>query len=223
MDVTSWGVRDLFNAKYGINSFSLDRSISGLPRVKFERDARVIRVGRIGSLYHPDRFRNFLRALRECAAEQNRVVKIVRIGASAEMDKVAAGNPELFECLGEMEEQDAIPVLANCNFLYAMYPDGFRYPGFRRTSLPSKLSTYIQAQRPIFAHCPGDSNMAKIVSAYKVGRVCSANDSSVLKQKIKEVPEAQISREQFETLRDGLMGEGQVQQLRNALTQKDRS
>jgi hypothetical protein len=219
VDVTSWGMRDQFNEQYGLNCFALYRSLLELPQVKYVPEGNVLRVGHIGSLYHPDPFRNFVNACRECAREQNRTLKIVRIGASSEMDKIAGENPELFESRGEMEEKNAIPILANCDFLYAMYPAGFRFKRFRRTSLPIKLSTYIQAQRPIFAHTPPDSNMAKIVSEYKVGKVCSSDDSNVLKTNIEYVLNSQISRQQFENLRNGLMGESQVQQLRRALTQ----
>jgi hypothetical protein len=220
VDVTSWGMRDYFKSKYGLNCFSLYRSLSNLPHVNFAPDSKLLRVGHIGSLYRPDPFRKFVAACRQYATEQHRELRILRIGDSPEMDKIAGEHPEIFQNLGEMEESAAIPLLANCNFLYAMYPDGFRYQRFRRTSLPIKLSTYIQAQRPIFAHSPGDSNMAKIVSEYQVGRLCSSEETIDLKNTIAEVLSSNVSRAQFEFLRNDLMGEGQVEQLRRALTQE---
>ena len=219
VDVTSWGMRDLFNSKYGLNCFALYRSFSALPEVRFEPKDGVLRIGHIGSLYQPEPFQQFVKACRRTAIEQNRKLEIVRIGASSEMDKVAREHPGIFENLGEMEESEAIPILANCDFLYAMYPDGIRFKRFRRTSLPIKLSSYIQAQRPIFAHTPGDSNMAKIVSEFKIGSVCTSNDEKELQRSIEQVLHNPVEKEQFEAVREGLMGRTQVEQLRTALTE----
>jgi hypothetical protein len=219
VDVTSWGMRDLFNSKYGLNCFALYRSLSVLPPVSFGPKPGVLRIGHIGSLYHPDPFQQFVKACRRYATERNLKLEIVRVGASPEMDKVASQHPEIFESLGEMEESKAIPILANCDFLYAMYPEGIRFRGFRRTSLPIKLSTYIQAQRPIFAHTPGDSNMAKIVSQFKVGLVCTSSEEKDLQRSIEQILRSPVQKGRFEAVREGLMGETQVEQLREALTE----
>jgi hypothetical protein len=218
VDVTSWGMRDYFKQKYGLNCFALYLSLCELPDAHYAPVARELRVGHIGSLYHPEPFRCFVEACRGFAAKQNRVLKIVRIGHSPEMDKVASESPEIFENSGELEERDAIPILGNCNFLYAMYPDGFRFQGFRRTSLPIKLSTYIQAQRPIFAHTPGDSNLAKIVSRYGVGQVCSSVEEVYVQRSITEIVSSEVTFGEFEKLRNDLMGMSQLQELRDALT-----
>ncbi len=218
VDVTSWGMRDYFKAKYGVKCFSLYRSLLELPPVKSTLQANTLRVGHIGSLYQMEPFRKFLKALQECAAGQNLTVKVVRIGNSPEMDAIAAEEPDAFENCGELEERDALPILANCDFLYAMYPHGHRFGQFRRTSLPIKLSTYIQAQRPIFAQTPEDSGLAQVVSQYQVGCVCGSDDHARLKEQIGTILISQVSRERFEVLRNELMGEKQIQQLRKALT-----
>ncbi len=191
-------MRDYFKQKYGVNSLALYRSLAELPEIMFTQAANELRIGHIGSLYHPGPFRQFVKACRKYAGELNRPLKIVRIGISPEMDKIAGENPEIFESRGELEESEALPILANCNFLYAMYPDGFRFQGFRRTSLQIKLSTYIQAQRPIFAHTPSDSNMAKIVDQYRVGRVCRSSDVADLRRSIDGIVDMQVTRSQFE-------------------------
>lgn len=134
------------------------------------------------------------------------------------MDKIALEYPAIFESHRELEEQNALPILANCDLLYAMYPAGYRYKGFRRLSLPIKLSTYIQAQRPIFAHTPTDSSMAQLVSKYKVGVVCASNDPAKIKQAIKNLLHTSVAFEQFEKLRNDLMGNAQVQKLKDSLT-----
>jgi hypothetical protein len=40
-----------------------------------------------------------------------------------------------------------------------MYLAGKKYELFRRTSLPIKVSTYAQAQRPTFAHTPREARL----------------------------------------------------------------
>ena len=134
------------------------------------------------------------------------------------MDKIAAENQEIFESCGELEEPNALPILANCDFLYAMYPAGHPYRGFRRLSLPIKLSTYIQAQRPIFAQTPEDSSLAKIVSQYRIGSLCNSDEQIRLRETIRAVLSSQVKREQFELVRSELMGEDQIKKLRSALT-----
>ena len=218
VDVTSTNMRDYFKLKYGVECFALYKYLPELPEVNFHLSEKMLTVGHIGSLYHSDPFRKFVLACRSHAAKQNRSLKIVRIGDSSEMDKIAAENLATFEYHGELLEKDALPVLATCDFVYAMYPSGFRFKGFRRTSLPIKLSTYIQAQRPIFAHTLPDSGLAQLISKYGVGTVCSSEREPDIQQAIRTILDIKISRENFETIREDLMGPRQLQQLRLALS-----
>lgn len=217
VDVTSTAMRDYFDRKYGVHCFALYKYLSELPAVEPRHEPNFLTVGHIGSLYHPDPFRRFVLACRSLAAAQGRTLKIVRIGTSPEMDRIAAEELAIFENHGEMQEKDAVPLLAACNFVYAMYPEGMRFKGFRQTSLPIKLSTYIQAQRPIFAHTPDDSGLARLISEFKVGIVCSSKEVSVIQRGVQELLNSQIIRENFEALRIDLMGPGQIEQLRSAL------
>jgi hypothetical protein len=217
VDVTSTSMRDYFKRKYNVDSFALYKYLPELPAMKFRLSENTLTVGHIGSLYHPGPFREFVLACRSFATKQNRSLKIVRIGDSPEMDKVAAENLAAFENHGELLEQDALPVLASCDFVYAMYPHGYRFKGFRRTSLPIKLSTYIQAQRPIFAHTPGDSGLAQLVENYRLGKVCTSDRAAGIQGAIEELLGMQIGKQSFEAVRRGLMGSEQIEQLRNAL------
>ena len=218
VDVTSANMRDYFKCKYKVDSFALYKYLAELPAMKFHLSENTLAVGHIGSLYHPDPFRKFVLACRSYAAKQKRSLKVVRIGASPEMDKIASENLATFENYGELLEQDALPILATCDFVYAMYPDGFRFRGFRRTSLPIKLSTYIQAQRPIFAHTPPDSGLADIICKFGVGSVCSSQREEAIEQAIQEMLNRKVKLGQFEALRAHLMGPNQLQLLKNALS-----
>ena len=217
VDVTSTMMRDYFKLKYDVDCFALYKYLPELPIVSSHLSADTLTVGHIGSLYHSEPFRKFILACRSYAAATNRSLKIIRIGNSPEIDKIASENLTTFENHGELLEQEALPVLATCDFVYAMYPEGLRFQGFRRTSLPIKLSTYIQAQRPIFAHTPTDSGLAQLISKHGVGTVCSSEREWDIQQAMRAILEGKISRENFEAIRDDLMGPRQLQELRYAL------
>jgi hypothetical protein len=221
IDVTSWGMRNLYRKKYGVNCFSLYLHIPALPPVNTSPDPNYLTVGHIGTLYHPQPFLTFLSACKKLAQEQKRALRFVRIGASPEMDAIAASDREIFVTHGDLAEPDAIPMLAACDFLYAMYPAGRKYELFRRTSLPVKVSTYVQAQRPIFAHTPADSTLACVVEKYEIGAICESVSEHHVTDAIRVLLQAHLPRESFERARGDLMGLTQVQQLGVALRGED--
>ncbi len=217
VDVISPGMRDAYKQRYKLNSFPVYRFVSELPRVSSELAPDTLTVGHIGSVYQAEPFCRFLSACQQVSRRAKRVLKVVRIGSSPDIDQLASANPQVFENCGEQNEEKAIARLASCDFLYAMYPAGRRFQCFRQTSLPMKLSTYIQAQRPIFAHTPSDSSLATIVEKYKIGTVCTSNDESELHNALKALLEKQIPRARFEEVRLDLMGPEPLQQLRATL------
>ena len=221
IDVTSWGMRNLYRQTYGIKCFSVYLHVPTLPEPAAALDPRKFTVGHIGTLYHPEPFHRFLDACKQVASQQKRELRFVRIGASPEMDAFALEYPGVFESHGDLDEPAAIPLLASCDLLYAMYPPGRKYELFRKTSLPIKLSTYVQAQRPIFVHSPADSGLARIVGRSRVGRVCVSLDHTEIALHLEQAIQTPISRDSFEKLRRELMGLDQVRKLRAALRGED--
>jgi hypothetical protein len=221
IDVTSWGMRNLYRQRYGVKCFALYRHVEELPKLDSSQDERMLTIGHIGTLYHPEPFRRFVWACKKIAAEQKRSLRILRIGASPEVDEIAEQHGLSFQNHGDLEEERAIPLLAACNLLYAMYPAGKRYELFRKTSLPIKLSTYLQAQRPIFAHTPADSGLACIVSKYKIGRVCASVREGDIANHIRRILNETVPAANYELARSELMGSAQVQELAAALRGED--
>jgi hypothetical protein len=223
IDVISSNMRAAYRQKYNVESIAVYRYVPELPRLVYSPMPGTLTIGHIGSVYHPEPFRQFLSACLAYAGQTNHAVKVVRIGSSPELDAVAAGHPDLFDNRGELDEGQAVPLLGSCHMLYAMYPPGRRFACFRQTSLPMKLSTYIQAQRPIFAHTPPDSGLAQLISKHGVGTVCSSNREVDIRQAVQAILDSRISRENFDAIRDDLMGPRQLQQLRDALQSRSSS
>jgi len=221
VDTTSWGMRNLYRQKYDLKCFSVYLHVPRLPRLDCAPDPGKLTVGHIGTLYQKEPFGRFLNACERIAAEKKRALRVIEIGSSPEMNEFRKEHPAVFEAHGDLHEDDAVPLLARCDLLYAMYPSGSKYELFRRTSLPIKLSTYVQAQRPIFAHSPADSGLARIVGPARVGCVCSSEEPGQIARQIRETIEALREPESFEALRRELMGLDQVRQLGAALRGQD--
>jgi len=219
VDVISDGMRNFYREKFGIDALVVYRYVQALPRFKDRViDKNVLRVGHIGIIYDASQFREFVEALRAYGRNLDISTKLVKIGKSREFEKVQQEYPELIEDLGELPEKAAIEELSKCNFLYCMYPDASRFEVFRRTSQPMKLSTYIQAQRPIFAQTPEDSTLAAAVRKYRIGAVCTSPDRTGIEATLKELCQLEeIPHERYEKARTELLGIGQVRDLANTL------
>ena len=219
VDVISHGMRDFYREKFGIESQVVYRYVQGLPRLKEHAiSTDVLRVGHIGIIYNANQFREFVEALRVHGRNLGVPIKLVKIGRSREFEKVQEVYPDLVEDLGELPEKAAIEELSKCNFLYSMYPDTSRFEIFRRTSQPMKLSTYIQAQRPIFAHTPVDSTLAAAIRKYRIGAVCPFSDRQGIEVALKAFHQLEeVPRERFEQARTELLGIAQVKDLENTL------
>ena len=217
VDVTSWGMRNLYREKYGVACFSVYLHVPSLPELGLSPETGKLTVGHIGTLYAVEPFRKFVAACRQVAAEKGLELRIVRVGSSAQIDLVAGEDPRSFVALGELAEPEAVRALAVCDLCYAMYPEGRTFAAFRQTSLPIKLSTYVQAQRPVFAHAPGDSTLARAVGGYAIGSVCETSQVAALAKTLSAVRSQDVPREAFERIRKELMGDAQVRQLGAAL------
>jgi hypothetical protein len=217
VDVISTCMRETYKRKYNVDSIPVYRYVPELPRIAFNVSRDTLTIGHIGSVYHSKPFRRFLSACQNYAVGQKRTLKIVRIGCSSTLNAIATEKPDLFENCGELDEPQAISRLSSCDILYAMYPSGKRFECFRQTSIPMKLSTYVQAQRPIFGHTPSDSTLAKLIGKYELGEICTSDDDKAICQALQNVLAREVPRKHFEQMREELMGSGPIERLKIAL------
>jgi hypothetical protein len=219
VDVISCGMREFYRKKFGIPALVVYRYVEALPRIEGRVAADdVLRIGHIGTIYHAGEFREFVEALLAYGRRVGVSIRLLKIGRSREFEKVQREHPNLAEDLGDVSESLAIEHLSRCNFLYCMYPGGPRFEVFRKTSQPMKLSTYIQAQRPIFAHTPEDSTLADAVRKYRIGFVCAPLDRQGMEVALRDVQQlGDLPRERFERARTELLGVAQVGKLEDTL------
>lgn len=216
-DAISSRMSEVHKRLYSVESFPLYRYVAKLAPPSVAPAPDCLKVGHIGTLYQAEPFRAFVYAAKRCALLQHKRLSIVRIGGSREIDKIAAEHPCIFDHVGELDEESAIKRLHACDFVYAMYPPGERFERFRQTSLPMKLSTYIQAQRTIFAHTPLDSTLATVVSQHGLGVVCSSAKLDDIQNSIRDALSMWVSTAAFEAARAALLGLAQVGNIRRAL------
>ena len=105
-------------------------------------------------------------------------------------------------------------MLAKCSFVYAMYPFEKKLHVFAETSLPTKLTTYVQAGRPIFAHCPAKSSLRQFINDTDTGVVWNGIDSNEGKEACEAIQSINVEKGIWENVRDTYFGENNLHTMR---------
>ena len=186
IDVVSDGMRRYYAERLSLDSVVVRPYIASLPPAP-PRPApgAEIRIGHIGTIYAVDEWRAMLVALRTVAAERGVAAKMVMIGLAARYHALAAEFPDCVELVEEMPDDLAVERLFTCQVVYAMYPFDARSDVFRRTSLPTKVNSYVKAQRPILAHAPAGSTLFELVERYAIGVPCTSSAPTALAEALR--------------------------------------
>jgi len=219
VDVTSEGMRRYYLNRIGIETAVAHVYVERLPIVRDRRPTTTtVKVGHIGSVYNQEDFSAFLRALRAWTSKRQLKLELLMIGFSGTAEWLRENaRPDTDEIIQAMVESAAIQRLAECDFVYAMYPFKRSARIFRQTSLPTKLSTYVQVQRPILAHTPADSTLAELVGRFELGVVADALDEPTLFSAIERIVKSDPARAAFEMTRDTIFGRNNVETIRDCL------
>jgi len=169
VDVISQGMREYYVKKFGVDTNVVHRCIARIPVADHGRSKDQLRVGHLGSLYSKDDFIVFLKVLRSLARKECLHAKVVLWGPNLKSSDIPSSLSEFVEFRPTTDENAVIADLQSCQFAYAAYPFTRRLQCFARTSLPTKISTYVAAQCPILGHAPSDSTLATFLRQTKVG------------------------------------------------------
>jgi hypothetical protein len=167
VDVIGQAMGERYQKRYGVSSTIVHRAMDEpvVPGPLYDRERNGIRVGVLGSTYSYEQLPLLARSV-EIAADRLKVRGSVRVMGRSYGERLRDewGQRVNIEVTGHVSESEAIPHLRDCFALYLNYPFGRRDAVLRQTSFPTKLSTYIQAARPLLLHVPPDSSVMPLVN-----------------------------------------------------------
>ena len=177
----------------------------------------TLTVGHIGTLYSVREWSAFVDALASYAASIGRKPRVIMIGLAAKFHAEISAAGSFIEIVGHLAEEKAIDRLSQSDFMYAMYPFDAASEVFRRTSLPTKLTTYLKCRKPLFAHTPMPSSLSELVDRFSLGSVCDSSDADVLRRHIAAVARRVILPEAFDSVREEVYGIDNANRLEQSL------
>lgn len=220
VDTISDGMRRYYMKHRGIDSFVFHPYVPKLLPFSSPSDENELGIGHMGTIYSEDELCAFMQGAGAAASKLGRRLRLTFIGGNRfDPTKFSLLVPpeSKIENLNEVPEAEALELLKNCQLLYAMYPFDDRNRVFRQTSFPTKLSSYIKLQRPIFAHTLEDSTLASFVSENSIGVVCNSLSQDRICDSIVSVIKDPVPPSNFEFARQKAYGSDRVTSLEDAL------
>ena len=156
-----------YRHRLGVASLVVHRGTTGpvAPSPAHDR-SKGFSVGVIGSIYQYAMMPVLGRAVARGAKQLGTTgsILVVGRGVGARLQEALAGVVAV-EATGHLDEPEAIARLRECFLLYVNYPFGPRQGVFRRTSFPTKLSTYALTARPLLVHMPADGSVVALTTS----------------------------------------------------------
>jgi hypothetical protein len=162
VDVISDGMSERYRTRYGVSSTIVHRALEGpiTASSTFDPGSGELRIGVLGNTYQYAQTRVLARALIQASRELNVRGRLTVVGRGhAERLQREFAKTLTIDNADHLEEDQAVELLRECFLLYLNYPFGIRSAVLRRTSFPTKLSTYVLAARPLLIHSPVDSTL----------------------------------------------------------------
>lgn len=218
IDVTSDGMQAYYREKLGLSTVVIHPFVAALPASSVPRlPLDEIRVGHIGSVYSMGEWRAFVVALGRVARKRQLRARMLMVGLASKYRALASEFPDVIEIVDDLPEAEAVERLSTCHFLYAMYPFDPRSDVFRRTSLPTKVTTYLKCLRPILAHAPEGSTLLDLVDLHHIGVACSSVADDVIEGAIERAISTTVPHEGYERTRQEVYGIENAERLRACL------
>jgi len=165
VDVISQGMADRYFKRYGVASVIVHRGMDRVvePSPPYDRERFGLRVGILGNTYG---YRQLLILGRAVAGASQKLgvpgsLLVVGAGHGERLRRDLAGQVAV-DYTGHIDEPEAVRHLQRCFLLYVNYPFPTIHTVRRQTSFPTKLSTYVQAARPLLIHAPSDSSVTSL-------------------------------------------------------------
>ncbi|WCT13832.1 hypothetical protein [Mucilaginibacter jinjuensis] len=220
LDVISIGMRDYYKRLSGVEGKVCHRYISMdllLDAAKDENPGNEIKIGHIGSLYSNRDFFSFLKLVSTFFSLNGKTVKVQMWGCSLKNEDLPAEVRNNVVFHKTLPEEQVIPKLAECEFVYSMYPFQSSLKLFGETSLPTKLTSYVQSGRPILGHGPGNCTLDKFLSVTQTGLFWNSKDQQDGFKVLEDLLKLSVTREQWAVARNQYFGENNLNVMRESL------
>jgi hypothetical protein len=181
-------------------------------------ESEKITVGHIGSLYSITDFFKFVTLFHEFARLKNKDPEVHMWGCSMDTKKIPKDLLNSIHFYPTLPEEQVIPQLARCTFVYAMYPTSKKLWLFAKTSLPTKLGSYVQAGRPIFGHGPSDSSLAEFISTTCTGALWANTSTEQGLATFDRLLDLNPDLSQWQKAREIYFGEQNIEEIKNAIS-----
>ncbi|MBK0380660.1 glycosyltransferase family protein [Mucilaginibacter segetis] len=216
-DVISEGMRNYYRQLSGREGVVCHRYLEAdtiIPGSGNHDKSEVI-LGHIGSIYDKSDLIDFLHLLKEFFAKQNKKVLLKMWGCHLNTTAFPEDLKDTLLFYDTLPENEVIPRLAACNFVYCMYPQSNVLHTFATTSLPTKLTSYLQAGRPIFGHGPADSTLAEFINTTALGVMWSNNDKQKGFEALEKISILNPEPLQWQFARERYFGENNLKVMNN--------
>ncbi len=217
VDVVSCGMREYYRRSAGVEAVICHRYLPQLPPPASQPDGPLI-VGHIGSIYSAKELWCFAEAFKRFCVERGEKGRIRFWGCHLSNRDVPRHLEQWVEFCPNAAEEQVVLQLQQCHFVYAMYPFARRLRKFSQTSLPTKLSTYVLAQRPILGHGPADSSLAQVLQQTGLGCLWENRDVAAGERMIASLLGTPVAPAAWERARAAYFGRPKVETLRSALS-----
>lgn len=218
-DVVSKGMKEYYENIIGISGLVCHRYLP-IDTINWNEETQnmnsnEINVGHIGSIYNINDFFNFLFLLKEYGILKGLTPKVHLWGSHLKLSDFPTDLHSQLVFNPNVKENDAIRLLEKCNIVYAMYPCKSELKIFSKTSLPTKLTSYVQSSRPIFGHSPDGSTLDEFLSNTNTGVNWNSIDRDKGFDALESTLNMRISKEKWLQAREQYFGEQNITTLAN--------
>lgn len=166
-------MRDAYRSEHGVDSFILRHGVARSesdPGRRRQAPGDCDIIGFAGSITAPDCLNSLVKALDQIGWHLNgRNIGLRLLGCRYTFD---SRQPQRIEYFGWRPVAEARDLLAECSCLYLPQTFSMDSRRFSELSFPTKLSTYVAAQRPILLHAPAYSSLSGFWQDCELGPHC---------------------------------------------------
>jgi hypothetical protein len=218
-DVISCGMQKYYKQMSGLNGEICHRFLSEQSiNVKSFKGETKVNIGHIGRLYKKSSLVSLITLLKKFY-EPKGITPVVKLwGCHLNSDDLPFPLRNNVCFYPTASEDEVIPQLEACDILYAMYPLEKRLEVFAQTSLPTKLTSYLQAGRPILAHCRQNSTLAKYINATGLGVIWKSDNEKDGMAALEKISSISLTKEDLLNARERYFGDNNLHVMNRYLT-----